>query len=87
MRNPDSPVPPPLTTPLNWTDDETTVEKKRMHYRALIARVLIENPELRGTALDLKIGEASAAAPFKRDKQIWLEEVRRAEAILRIAAG
>lgn len=80
MRNPDSPVPPPLITPRTY--DETTVECMRFFYRALIARLLTENPELRGIALDLKIGE-----PFKREKQIWLEELRRAEAILRIAEG
>jgi hypothetical protein len=82
MRDPDAPIPAPITTPLNWGDDDATRERKRLEYRAVIARVLAEHSELRGLALALRIGEASAVATTKRDKQLWLEEFNRAEKIL-----
>lgn len=85
MRDPAAPVPAPITKPLNWVDDEATRERKRMHYRAAIARVMVDNSELGRVELALKIGEASAVASTKRDKELWLEEVHRAEKILRIA--
>jgi hypothetical protein len=81
-RDPDAPIPAPITTPLNWVDDDATRERKRLEYRAVIGRVLKEHSELRGVALALRIGEASAVAPTKRDKELWLEEVNRAEKIL-----
>lgn len=82
MRNPEGPVPELVTTPLNWTDDEATRERKRMHYRALIAQVVLNNTELGGVALALKIGEVSAVASTRRDKELWIEEIHRAEEIL-----
>lgn len=85
MRDPDEPVPPPVTAPLNWVDDEQTRERKRMEYRRVIARVLLDHSALRGVELSLRIGEASAVASTRRDKELWLEEVKRAEKILRLA--
>jgi hypothetical protein len=78
LRDPDAPVPDPILSPLNWREtDPAILDKKRRTYAAAIARVLTEQPALKGTPLHLAIGEASAVATTKQDKILWLEEVRK----------
>ncbi|HEX4275794.1 MAG TPA: hypothetical protein VHZ74_10585 [Bryobacteraceae bacterium] len=82
MRDPSAPVPPPLTTTLNWRRPSPEEdERKARSYVPIIERVLRESAALPEILVHVAIG-AACPAVTAHDKAIWIYVCRQYDAFI-----